>query len=84
MTRFLGNGQRPIGTITIMAHTSSVYAIAIFGAPVPQNDLALGPVVSPDTNFSAALSNHHAPGSVARNEGFRQRPHRRVVSEALR
>jgi hypothetical protein len=26
MTRFLGNGQRPIGTIVIMAHTSSVYA----------------------------------------------------------
>jgi hypothetical protein len=27
MTRFLGNGQRPTGTMIIMAHTSSVYAI---------------------------------------------------------
>jgi hypothetical protein len=29
MTRLLGKGQRPIGTMTIMAHTSSVYATLI-------------------------------------------------------
>ena len=31
MTRLLGKGQRPIGTMTIMAHTSSVYATLIAG-----------------------------------------------------
>ncbi|PYK68460.1 MAG: hypothetical protein DME45_07335 [Verrucomicrobia bacterium] len=38
MTRFLGKGQRPIGTMIIMAHTSSVYATLF---------LALSPPASP-------------------------------------
>jgi hypothetical protein len=90
MTLFLWNGRRPIGTMKIMAHTSSVYATLI----APSVDLPEGLKCSPrefarplrltNSNFSAAASGHHALGSVARNEDSPRRRHRRVASEVLR
>ena len=93
MTLFLGNGRRPIGIMTIMVHTSSVYATLIAG-PWPSRDLPEGLKCSPrafarpltltNWNFSAAASGHHALGSVARNEDSPRRRHRPVASEVLR
>ena len=36
MTRLLWKGRRPIGTMTIMAQTSSVYATLIAGLAPPE------------------------------------------------
>jgi len=91
MTRLLGKRQRPIGTMTIMAHTSSVYASLVLGlwpswtfpeGPKCERVAFAEPFKMDD--FSAVLSRHHALGSVARNEDSPRRRDRRVASEVLR